>query len=892
MPTSSFPLAPALLIAGGMLATAQQPTTSTTATTYARAAQEWQRGNYPTALQDLIAVVSAADGAAYLERAALLTGEVYKTTELTTDGRSVRWGTSANFASYETGAGRGRVTRVLDMKGAPRQIAEVHGSSFVFAPGDARAAYIAVRETPELEKARQDLDRATKDADRAAQQAAQTEITSLEAESAAIVLRDLRTQQERSLTDGGLRKVSMSWSTDGTTLYVVGARNGDARKTDLFALKVDGGAVAALTTDDSVKTDAVAIPGGRYVLFTAGGRNPLARGGGGTGGRGGPARAAAFGLLDLQTGSTQYYTGSAPAFAANGSAIAFVSKSGPEFTVNVVALPATGAPVVVRHTTDSLAAPALSPSGKLVAYQMMPEHDWEIYTVGRDGAGESRVTREIQHDVLPRFIDESCIVAVQGEPRHRRSFLYDLSAHTRTRLFDNNTVRTIAPEYEWAASPDGNKLLIVAERDGDTVSPERGVYVMDLSQKVTKSELLARFARNLAVEQRLRANGVASFKTIAPQVRRVVSQIATDRVYTYEKSLFDFDSKHVTKPGNAKARQYLFDTYTSFGYKPVMQEFDTRATPAAPSAHTANVYVTLEGTVNPELIYVVGAHFDSRAEGPGADDNTSGTAELLEAARVLAKNPLPATVVFVSFTGEEAGLLGSREFVRQAGVNKWRIVGALNNDMIGWANDNRLDNTIRYSNPGIRDIQHAAAMQFSNLITYDALYYKSTDAQAFYDGWGDIVGGIGSYPVLGNPHYHMPHDNLEYQNHQLIAEVGKTTAATIMLLASSPSRLTGLTVASYDGKSAELTWAPSPEKGVRKYVVAWGADVAASSVAPAALASTAAHSVVVTGTRAKISGIAPGTIVAVKAVNDRGVEGWDWARIVVGQSKTGVASDR
>ena len=38
-----------------------------------------------------------------------------------------------------------------------------------------------------------------------------------------------------------------------------------------------------------------------------------------------------------------------------------------------------------------------------------------------------------------------------------------------------------------------------------------------------------------------------------------------------------------------------------------------------------------------------------------------------------------------------------------------RIVGALNNDMIGWANDHRLDNTIRYSNAGIRDVQHARA---------------------------------------------------------------------------------------------------------------------------------------------------------------------------------------
>ena len=158
----------------------------------------------------------------------------------------------------------------------------------------------------------------------------------------------------------------------------------------------------------------------------------------------------------------------------------------------------------------------------------------------------------------------------------------------------------------------------------------------------------------------------------------------------------------------------------------------------------------------------------------------------------MAERPQPATIVFASFTGEEAGLLGSREFVRRAVADKWQIVGALNNDMVGWANDQRLDNTIRYSNPGIRDIQHAAAIQFTNLITYDALYYKGTDAAAYYEAFGDIVGGIGSYPVLSSPHYHQSHDVLENMNHQLITEVAKTTAATLMLLASSPSRLTDL----------------------------------------------------------------------------------------------------
>jgi hypothetical protein len=190
--------------------------------------------------------------------------------------------------------------------------------------------------------------------------------------------------------------------------------------------------------------------------------------------------------------------------------------------------------------------------------------------------------------------------------------------------------------------------------------------------------------------------------------------------------------------------------------------------------------------------------------------------------------------------------------------------------MVGWANDHRLDNTIRYSNAGIRDVQHAAAMQFSNLITYDALYYKGTDAAAYYEAWGDIVGGIGSYPVLGNPHYHQPHDLLETINHQLVTEVAKTTAATLMLLASSPSRLTDLEARSTGGGKAALTWKPSPEKGIAGYLVSYGPP-----------SKPDARQVRVTAPSATIDDAAPGTVVAVKAVNEKGLEGWDWARTVV-----------
>jgi hypothetical protein len=72
------------------------------------------------------------------------------------------------------------------------------------------------------------------------------------------------------------------------------------------------------------------------------------------------------------------------------------------------------------------------------------------------------------------------------------------------------------------------------------------------------------------------------------------------------------------------------------------------------------------------------------------------------------------------------------------------------------------------------------------LITYDSRYLRNTDAHAFYDGYGDVIGGIGSYPILGNPHYHQPTDQLEVINHRLVAEVARATVAAIMRMAQEP----------------------------------------------------------------------------------------------------------
>src|SRR5690606_36454470 len=233
----------------------------------------------------------------------------------------------------------------------------------------------------------------------------------------------------------------------------------------------------------------------------------------------------------------------------------------------------------------------------------------------------------------------------------------------------------------------------------NTISPERSVFLADLASRVTLDELRARVRASQAAEADLRARGAATFAPIEARVRPAVDAASVSRIHGYAADLFAFGSKYITQPGNGRAIEYLAGKLREFGYTPEIQWFEPE-----PGVRSANVVARLGGTSNPELVYTVSSHFDSVEDRPGADDNSSGTTALLEDARVLADQPQAATIEFAFFTGEEAGLYGSREYVRRAVADGKRIVGALNNDMIGFANDERLDNTIRYSNDGLRDL--------------------------------------------------------------------------------------------------------------------------------------------------------------------------------------------
>jgi hypothetical protein len=166
-------------------------------------------------------------------------------------------------------------------------------------------------------------------------------------------------------------------------------------------------------------------------------------------------------------------------------------------------------------------------------------------------------------------------------------------------------------------------------------------------------------------------------------------------------------------PGNDSAAAYLARQYAALGLQAptpmYLQKFVARPvahTGPSPSLPTQNVFALLPGrdaALRNQYI-VIGAHFDhlgASTEGAldpdargavrrGADDNASGTAAVVELARLLSRNPPRRSVIFANFTGEEQGLLGSAYFVEHSPVPIDSVVAMLNFDMVGRMRNDKL----------------------------------------------------------------------------------------------------------------------------------------------------------------------------------------------------------
>ncbi len=134
------------------------------------------------------------------------------------------------------------------------------------------------------------------------------------------------------------------------------------------------------------------------------------------------------------------------------------------------------------------------------------------------------------------------------------------------------------------------------------------------------------------------------------------------------------------------AARYISTPFESIGYQPNLQSFKVQG------KTVSNIEVVKAGTDRPDEIVVVGAHYDSVVGSPGANDNATGVAGVLELARVLRSQQLSRSIRFVAFVNEEppysyTNAMGSRRYAERAASKGERITAMLSLETIGYYSD-------------------------------------------------------------------------------------------------------------------------------------------------------------------------------------------------------------
>lgn len=191
-----------------------------------------------------------------------------------------------------------------------------------------------------------------------------------------------------------------------------------------------------------------------------------------------------------------------------------------------------------------------------------------------------------------------------------------------------------------------------------------------------------------------------------PEIKKMITEIKSENLETTVRKLVSFGTRHTLSDTKSKTRgigaaqQWVksqFDQYALVSNGRLSASIDYFMVKAdgkriKTDSQLGNVMATLKGTdPTDDRVLIISGHLDSRvsdvmnvkADAPGANDDGSGVAAVMELAKVMSKRAFPLTIIFVAVTGEEQGLYGARHLAELAKASNWNIVAMLNNDMIG-----------------------------------------------------------------------------------------------------------------------------------------------------------------------------------------------------------------
>lgn len=160
-----------------------------------------------------------------------------------------------------------------------------------------------------------------------------------------------------------------------------------------------------------------------------------------------------------------------------------------------------------------------------------------------------------------------------------------------------------------------------------------------------------------------------------------LNQVNEDSIGAGIQHLQEYGTRMCNSPQAFQVQNWILTRLQGYGYNTYVQPL------SQPVGSSGNVIATLTGTVFPNEYIVLGAHYDSftgLAEAPGADDNASGSAGIMEIARVLSQHSFNRSIILCLWAAEEFGCYGSTAYTQQAATNNMNILGYLNLDMCGY----------------------------------------------------------------------------------------------------------------------------------------------------------------------------------------------------------------
>src|SRR6266566_6268653 len=385
-------------------------------------------------------------------------------------------------------------------------------------------------------------------------------------------------------------------------------------------------------------------------------------------------------------------------------------------------------------------------------------------------------------------------------------------------------------------------------------------------------------------------------RTVAPrrnaQISKIVSEIDARNIENTIRKLVSFGSRNTLSDQNdpnrgiGAARDWLYGEFMkaaqrSNGRMTIEKQTFEQAKGARVPQPTmlTNIVATLKGAQSESAnrVYVVSGHYDSmcnsptdaKCDAPGANDDASGTAAVLEMARVMAPQTFDATIIFMTVPGEEQGLLGATHFAEESKKNNVNIEAMFTNDIIGSSlggNGVRDTHTVRVFSEGVPSNEttqeatsrrsvggenDSTSRQLARFIKeVGERYVPSMKVWMIYRR--DRYGRGGDHqPFLErgyaavrfcepNEDFHHQHQNVRVENgiqygdlpqfddFNYIADVARVNAAALASLASAPARPKKLMVNTGLSNDTELKWDANKEIDLAGYEIVWRDTTAAT----------------------------------------------------------------